>query len=240
MGVYAYERVLIQIREMMEKGEILEGGRLPPERQMAERFGVSRHAVRQALQSLGERGLVRCRQGSGSILLAGSPEILAREMACLLVGEGSRIHALFEFRLLLEPEIAALAASRVGREHLDQLEKLVGLQADGGDFGDLDARFHAVLAEATGNIVIREVMASLAVFFNESRSQAWVDADRMARSLAGHRNILAALHAGDSRAARQAMEIHLGEVRDLLMHDRQAGDPPPSFLAGDIKEKKNG
>ncbi|MDY0162338.1 FadR/GntR family transcriptional regulator [Desulfobotulus sp.] len=222
MGAYAYERVLMHIREMMEKGEILEGGRLPPERQMAERFGVSRHAVRQALQSLGERGLVQRRQGSGSTLMVGSSDILAREMARLLAGEGSRLDALFEFRLLLEPEIAALAAARVKKEDLLRLEALVRTQEKGGDGGDLDARFHQCLAEATGNGVVCEVMASLAGLFNESRSRAWMHPRRMKRSLEGHKNILDALKAGDGQAARRAMAAHLEGVRESLVYGEGA------------------
>ncbi|TWI70677.1 GntR family transcriptional regulator [Desulfobotulus alkaliphilus] len=218
MGVYAYERVLMHIREMMAKGEIRQGERLPPERELAERFGVSRHSLRQALQSLGERGLVIRRQGSGTHLMADSEGILAREMACLLTGSGSRMDALLEFRLMLEPGIAAFAARRITGDQLGQLEQLVERQATGqGGFGDLDARFHGLLAEATGNVIVREVMASLATLLDESRSPVWEHPERAACSLGGHRAILDALKSRDEHAAQEAMQAHLESIRKTLV-----------------------
>ncbi|MCW7752665.1 FCD domain-containing protein [Desulfobotulus sp. H1] len=227
MGVYTYERVLARIREMMEGGELQQGQRLPPERHLAERFGVSRHAVRQALQSLGERGLVIRRQGSGTLLMADSAEILAREMACLLTGTGSRMDALLEFRLLLEPQIAAVAAGRISQEQLERVEELIRMQEEGsGDFRELDARFHGLLAEATGNVIIREVMTSLAVLFDEGRSPGWLHPAREAHSLAGHRVILATLKKGDREGARQAMEAHIQTIRESLVGKEDPYEKP--------------
>ncbi|TYT73644.1 FadR/GntR family transcriptional regulator [Desulfobotulus mexicanus] len=225
MGVYAYERVLMHIREMMAKGEIRQGERLPPERELAERFGVSRHSLRQALQSLGERGLVIRRQGSGTHLMADSEDILARELACLLTGSGSRMDALLEFRLMLEPGIAAFAARRISGDRLAQLEQLVDMQATGErGFGDLDARFHGLLAEATENVIVREVMVSLAVILDESRSPVWEHPERAACSLEGHRAILDALKSRDEYAAQKAMQDHLESIRrTMFCNARQEG-----------------
>lgn len=215
---YTYERVLDCIQAMVDSGEIRQGDRLPTERNLAARFGVSRHVVRQALQTLGERGIVIRRQGDGTYLSDSPMESLAPLFAAHLLGNGSRVDEILEMRMVLEPGIAALAATRVDPAGIRRLTALVCEQErafENGEAGDrADAAFHLALAGVTGNRVLAEAMHALSDLFDESRTIGLVSEKRYRRSIDGHRLILKALLAKDAKGAQAAMVRHLADIRE--------------------------
>lgn len=139
-----------------------------------------------------------------------------------------RIREVIEFRLVVEPEVAALAAARRSGEDLERLERLIARQeaADESDFAELDARFHMALARATKNEVIWEMAAVLLDLQAESRVAPLLGRQRFAGSLRGHRRILEALKKADPDLCRQAMREHLKDVGEYAGMAARGGPAP--------------
>lgn len=135
----------------------------------------------------------------------------ARFLESAVARRPGRIRDVMEFRLLLEPEVAALAARRRKPEDLERLRRALAEQersADAG-FAGLDARFHMALARCAGNEVVWETAAMLRDLVSESRAAPLLTEARRAGSLRDHRRILEALERGDPEACREAMREHL-------------------------------
>jgi len=144
-------------------------------------------------------------------------QALSKAFGSLIAANPERIREAIEFRLVVEPEVAALAAARRTDDDLARMAKLVALQEAGGEEGSsgLDARFHMALARATKNEVIWEMAAMLQDLLSETRSAHLRSKERYEASLHGHRRIMMALEDADPEACRQAMRDHLRAVGEL-------------------------
>src|SRR6202790_3776293 len=114
-----YEQIVQQVEESIHKGAIKPGDQLPPERELAQQFGVSRTAVREAVKALHEKGLVEAYSGRGTFITDGTTEAVRQSINLMMrfdQTEGSE--NLAEVRQILEPEIAALAATRIQEPQL--------------------------------------------------------------------------------------------------------------------------
>src|SRR5438034_8720601 len=111
-----YEEIVRQVKAMIADGKLKGGDRLPPERDLAEKFVVSRSSVREALRALESLGLVEIRPGEGTFVREVSVESLIEPLALMMVSQRGALAELFEARRLLEPGIAALA--EIGRAHV--------------------------------------------------------------------------------------------------------------------------
>lgn len=223
---YTYAVLIERIGAMIRNGELRPGDRLPPERRLAEMFGVSRSSLRQAFQVLAERGIIESRQGNGTYLLTAIEMPSATDAIAEAISERSGLlHEVVEFRRLIEPQLAALAAQRISPEVIDRLKILVCDQQralTAGRAADaFDAEFHQLLAASTGNQVIVKVMAAIQSMVNESRSVWLQSSERRLASMEGHLRIIDALEARDASAACAAMQRHIAEIEGHIF-----GGPP--------------
>jgi GntR family transcriptional regulator, transcriptional repressor for pyruvate dehydrogenase complex len=195
------------------------GDMLPPERVLAERFGVSRGVVRLGIQSLAERGILVKRQGAGTYVSSVSAEVFVKESMGMAMQVKSNLLAdILEFRRILEPQTAFLAAGRISQEEIDALKILVcnqQLKTHGGE-GVLDVSFHLKLAECSGNSVLFKVMSLMSDILSESRADRYQSEKRRAISIAGHLKIIEALEERNPENAFQAMRDHLDAVEALV------------------------
>src|SRR5438132_14356494 len=122
-----YQGIVEQIEGLLEKGDLRAGDQLPPERQLAEQFQVSRASVREALRSLELLGVVETRAGGGTFVRQTSPDDLARPLTSL-IARGHSLADVIEFRGLIEPAIAALAAERITQTELAELGEIFAQQ----------------------------------------------------------------------------------------------------------------
>jgi GntR family transcriptional repressor for pyruvate dehydrogenase complex len=223
---YAYTAILERIRDMIRSGVLAPGDRLPPERKLAETFGVSRNSLRQAFQALAERKIIESRQGDGTYLLTTLDTAPTGDAILEAISEQSGLlRDILELRRLMEPRIAALAARRIGLDAIDRLKILVcdqqrALMA-GREDDTFDAEFHRLLAQSTGNRVVGQVMAAIQSIVNQSRSGWLQSSERCAASVAGHLRIIDALEAGDADAALAAMESHIAEIESHIFNGPQ-------------------
>lgn len=200
----------------------LQGGdRLPSERELVEMLGASRLPLREALAVLKGLGIVEARHGKGIFVKRLDPAGLFRMLSPLLkVQSGVEVRHLFEARLPLETEIAALAAQQRTETHLQVLEdELAAMRRavrSRSDFATHDKGFHQELARAAGNPVFCVLMASLTDLLGELHQRFRDKADFRRAAWDEHKRILDAVRRGDATDARAAAARHLTNALERL------------------------
>jgi len=236
---HVYEGIRGHIQELILRGELRVGDKLPPERKLAETLKVSRNSVREAIRALAEKNIVRSRRGDGTYICASDESAVTDSIRQAVQGQRKRIEEIFEFRRLLEPQIALLAARNISRKEMDRLKILVVDQERrimaGKDDTDLDAAFHLLLAGATGNRVIHEVVKALSHILGETRSEGLQSEERRQASVRTHILLIDALERGDGEGAREAMHRHLAEIERTVFD----GEPGKEGSTGE-REKPAG
>jgi GntR family transcriptional repressor for pyruvate dehydrogenase complex len=214
------EEITGRIRELVERTRLRPGDRLPPERHLAELFQVSRNSVREAIKSLEQHGVLVSKPGSGTFIAEQNETDLAQALEQVFVRERSRLADIFELRILLEPQIAFLAAQRItdqDRAHLDEMirqqERAI---AGNAAYQEHDLAFHDFIAACTGNEAIGRLMEKVQDMLTESRDEALRSPRRDKESFAGHQRIHQALRERDADRAREAMTRHLQETQHRL------------------------
>lgn len=214
-----YQQVVQQIESSILKGDLKPGAQLPAERDLALQFGVSRTVVREAIKTLSEKGLVEASSGRGTFVRNGTSRAV-RESIDLMIRIGHQDGAthLTEIREILEPEIAALAATRIEAQHLSALREafvvMDNAQEDADSFIEADLDFHLTLAEAAANPLILSLIDSIVGLLREQRMRIFHHRGGPQRGQLHHRRILEAIEQHDAAGAREAMRAHLRQVRE--------------------------
>lgn len=209
----------------MEAEDLKPGDRLPPERRLATLFGVSRNSMREAIKSLEQTGLLESRPGAGTYISAGNQTDLARQLGEAFARERHKLEDIFELRLLLEPQIARLAARRASPRTLERLDDLMLAYEDAVGHGkpvlEIDQNLHDTIAAATGNHAIVRLMEQMHDVLVESRDEALQSPQRSRMALEDHRKILTALRLGDTDGACAAMTEHLEHTREIVFTSKK-------------------
>jgi GntR family transcriptional regulator, transcriptional repressor for pyruvate dehydrogenase complex len=202
-------------------GEIAVGTRLPAERQLAASLGVGRSAVREALAALEILGIVIVRPGSGTYLRDDVSELLPRTLSWGLMLGAPKTRELVELRGGLEVQAVQLAASRITPEALERMRgNLAAMEENLSDlsaFVEADAAFHREIVAGSGNQVLQELLQSIRSLLRIWVDRALTDQGHAAAALAEHRQIFAALEAGDPAAATVAMQSHMETAARRLL-----------------------
>jgi GntR family transcriptional repressor for pyruvate dehydrogenase complex len=214
-----YEQIVQQIEDSIFKGELTEGSQLPAERELAEQFGVSRTAVREAIKALQEKGLVDAFPGRGTFVTSGTSNSMRRSLDRIIrTSEQNGWTYLVEVREILEPEIAALAATRADAEDITAMRQCVlkmdEAVRDSEAFIEADLDFHLALAEAAENPIVLSLIDSIIGLLREQRLRISMVDGGPERGQRYHRSILEAIERHDAHAARVAMQAHLWQVRE--------------------------
>jgi GntR family transcriptional repressor for pyruvate dehydrogenase complex len=214
-----YEQIVQQIEESILKGALKPGDQLPAERDLAQRFGVSRTAVREAVKALREKGLVEAYSGRGTFITDGTSQAVRQSLDLVAkIGQPEGSTHLAELRAILEPEIAALAAVRAQEPELATMREAVTIMDRG--FHDPDAYieadldFHLALAEGAANPLILSLIDSIVGLLREQRLRIFRVPGGPERGQLHHKRILGAMERHDASEARAAMKAHLQQVRD--------------------------
>ncbi len=213
-----YEQIVQQIEASILDGTLKPGDQMPPERELAEQFGVSRTAVREAIKALREKGLLEAYSGRGTFVTDGTSQAVRQSFDLMVkVGQGDGLQYLEEIREMLEPEIAALAASRMEEQHLATMRAAVATMErslrDPEAYIEADLDFHLALAEAAGNPLILSLIDSIVGLLREQRLRIFNVGGGPQRGQYHHKRILAAVEERDVEQARAAMREHLGQIR---------------------------
>jgi GntR family transcriptional regulator, transcriptional repressor for pyruvate dehydrogenase complex len=215
-------KVYEQVSERLEAqlGTTLKAGTaLPPERELAERYGVGRSSVREALRMLESRGLIESR-GSGTFVVAAWRNPFQEPLSIVVAGEDVDRAQLFEVRRLLEAEAAALAAKRRTIDQLNLMHETTDdmeIELDSAErFIAADIRYHLAIAEATGNRLLLRLMQAIRESLTEMFGTVFRFPGGPERSVAQHRLINEAIEAEDAERARQLMTEHILRVEQEL------------------------
>ncbi|MER7859612.1 FadR/GntR family transcriptional regulator [Amycolatopsis sp. NPDC058340] len=220
-----YEQVVERIKAHVEESGLHAGDKLPSERDLAERLGVSRASIKQAIVVLEVQGLLESRHGGGTYLRNDHLDV---EPVDELVARRSRLPEVLEAREAMETKLAELAALRRSDEDLAAIDAALEFMKseieDGGHGAEGDRRFHEAITAAANNALLAEFMRSIDTQIAESRNESLRQPGRPWRSLSQHHKIAEAIRAGAPKAAANAMRQHVQTVSKvrLLTWDPQA------------------
>jgi GntR family transcriptional repressor for pyruvate dehydrogenase complex len=214
-----YEQIVQQIEDSILKGTLKSGDQLPSERELALKFGVSRTAVREAVKALHEKGLVEAYSGRGTFITNGTSEAVRQSINLMMrIDQADGSENLAEVRQILEPEIAALAATRIQDPQIALMREAFSVMnstlKDADAYIEADLDFHLALAEAAENPLILSLLDSIVGLLREQRIKIFFEEGGPERGQYHHARILAAIEKRDPEASRAAMRDHLQQVRE--------------------------
>ncbi len=233
-------QLLSRFKELIAQGVLRPGVKLPPERELATRFGVSRSSLRHALKVMEIMGVLRQRVGDGTYLTTTAVRILSEPLEFLVLLDGISLSDLLETRLIVEPELAARAAERATSEDLASLRRTLDAMKKEGDESkliELDLAFHQAIFQASGNLLCDRLFSLIhrAMAKSISLTAQLVDWDH---TLSFHRPIYDAIFERNSDQARRKMTEHLLDAKSLLLH--VASQPERLQLADEIRPLARG
>lgn len=213
-----YEQLVEQIMDYIEAAQMSPGDTLPPERELAERLGVSRATLAQALVALEVLGVIDVQHGTGAVLVyrPNVPSVIKG-----LREHRNRLPEIVEARSTLEVKLAELAAARRSADDMKAIDQALAAMADEVSSGAKGARgdelFHQAVTAAAHSAVLAQLMTFIAGMILETRLESLGQPGRPEQSLASHRKIADAIRAQDSAAAAAAMLEHIDLVSDVAL-----------------------
>jgi GntR family transcriptional repressor for pyruvate dehydrogenase complex len=222
------EHVVAHVRELIERGALGPGDRLPPERELALQIGVSRPSVRAGLQALAAMGVIQARHGAGTFITDGPPMLATGPLSFLAALHGFSSEEMFEARRVLEVGAIGVAAAKATGEDLASIaEEMAGMFAaleDAQAFLIHDIKFHRAVARASHNPILASLIEMVSAMFYERRKRN-IGAPRDLREAAEmHRLIYNALRDKDPDAAQRAMSDHLRYSQSLNTVELNEGE----------------
>jgi GntR family transcriptional repressor for pyruvate dehydrogenase complex len=221
------EQISRQILQTIVAKHYNPGDRLPSERNLADTFKTSRVVVREALGALVAKGILSVRQGSGTTV---NPidEWNTLDAEVLMLVHGDEVFdQLSQLRIIIEPELAALAAENIHPDALEDLRDKSELPDEDTmeQHVERDTEFHLAIAKATGNPVLLIVMSSISELLRESRRRTFAVPGELPKARAWHAAIYKAIEQCDADAAREAMTLHMTQVHGGLQKYSEISEP---------------
>jgi GntR family transcriptional repressor for pyruvate dehydrogenase complex len=225
--------VIDHVRDLIRRGELVRGQRLPPERDLARQLGLSRTSVRAGLQALANQRVLVIRHGAGTFVSDGPLVLDSEQFHFLSTLHGLSGREMFEARRVLESWVASIAAERATVDDLAEMWAAVGGMGASVDnplrFLDYDLIFHRAVAQASGNPILASIVEMVSRRFFDVRRNI-LPARRNLGALADqHRRIYQAIRERNSGAAREAMLEHLNNAERIT--DRETRQARPSQSA---------
>ncbi|MEL6637273.1 MAG: FadR/GntR family transcriptional regulator [Bacteroidota bacterium] len=220
------DKIIRQVRELITSGQLKPGDKLPPERKLAEKLGVGRSNVRDAIKKLEFYGILKTLPQSGTVVAGMGITALEGLISDVLKIENSDFASLVETRVLLETESAKLAAQRRSEADLDTLKAALEAYENKIQLGqqavEEDLLFHLKIAEASQNVVLKSLMLIITPdIINNFIKLDICEDGRTADVLQEHRIILQHIVAQEPEAAAAAMQVHLKDVFDYSQRLKQ-------------------
>lgn len=207
------ELVVQRIKELLARGELKAGSRLPPERELADMLHISRPSLRTALKALSVMGIIRAKPGAGTYIAESLPEIFTEPMHFMTLINHTSVDELFEARRIIEAGLAELAAERATESDIAALTREVeGMKRAVGDpesFLKHDVRFHQAIADAANNKLMSGVMDTVAQLLYHIRRQTIAHARDFDEAIDWHQKIIAAIQKHDGKRAKEMLSGHL-------------------------------
>lgn len=225
------EQVISQVREMIRQGSLKPGDRLPPERELAKRLGISRASLRHGLQSLAAIGVLTSRHGSGTYIAEGPPALDSEPLQMLAHLHRFTPDEMFEARKLLEVGVAGLAAENAQPEDLanmaEEISEMYATLDDPQEYLVHDIHFHRAIGAASRNPILAALVSMVSTAMYERRRATVERATDLKESVEFHRRIYRFIRAGKAEEARAAMSEHLELAQQAFASETSGSAPPP-------------
>jgi DNA-binding FadR family transcriptional regulator len=223
------EQIADMIQEMIDSQRLQVGDRLPSERELATLLNVNRATLREAIRILEQRGLVSMRVGSGTYVTQVAPDVVGQAIERYYASRKCSQKDLQAVRTVIEPEIAALAATNAREDDLTNLGHLLNrlekawLTSNTEELPEADADFHMALAVASHNELFIAIVNGLSLIMKQ-----WINITHQLRQIPDshlqHRRVYEAILARDPVRARESMQVHMATTPMVEHEIRDRGD----------------
>lgn len=220
-----YELIVEKIEELFLNGGLKPGDKLPPERELASQFGVSRTSVREALQALEISGSIEIRQGGGSFIKTPEVRMVSDVLSTRIIeAENDLVYEMLEVRRALEVESVSLAAQRATSADLEKIRQSLEQMAASGEDAEegvqADLHFHLQIVEATHNQLLINLVQTLTERMEDTiratRKHRFLEGNRYKDTFEEHKDIYVAIASGNAQEAKKLMEEHISRIRREL------------------------
>ncbi|RNB70069.1 FadR/GntR family transcriptional regulator [Brevibacillus panacihumi] len=208
-----YEEILLHIHQIVQERNLRVGDKLPSERELSELLGAGRSSVREALRALELLGLIETRRGEGTFLKHYRHNRLIDILGFFILQDGKSKKDLIEMRRMLELDAVRLACRRATDKHFEEMERILAAAEERVERGEVpaeeDYQFHRVICRSSRNSILHRIWAPLVEYSNSVRVESLSREGRAKAALQEHREIMAAIRAGDVQVAVEKMRHHL-------------------------------
>lgn len=206
-------QVVNHVRMLLEKGTLQPGDKIPPEREFARELKISRASLRTGIGYLAAMGVMKIKHGVGTFVSDGPPELGKSSISLMGALHGFQSWQMFEARILLESNLAALAAERGKQEHhaalAEEVAEMFASFDRPGEYLIHDVLFHRIIAQASGNPILAAIMETVTSSMYDKRRKTVERSTDLRESAEMHREIYRAIRSRKSSEARKLMEKHL-------------------------------
>ena len=215
------DEAITKIKDMIISGELHAGDRLPPEKELSEKLGLSRSSLREAVKALEIIRVLDVRRGDGTYVTSLEPKLLTEAMTFIVdLHQDKSILDIFEVRRILEPAAAAIAAGRISEAQLAELRATLDDVDDHTSVEALvehDLVFHGLITTAANNSYMSSVLDGLSS--STVRARIWrglTQENAVVRTLSEHAAIVEALERGDAELAKALLTVHISGIEHWL------------------------
>lgn len=208
-----------ELELMIVRGELPQGEKIPPERELAATLGVSRATLREALLELEIKGLLSRRPGRGTVVLEAPTETQFEQLSAAFAAAQQDFSQVMEMRLTIEPAVARLAATKATAADIRKLEQILAkseIETSSMKLLELDQTFHLALSDIARNPLLSDLIRIVGDWAGASRRLGFQGGKRKEASLHGHWQIVDALRAGQPELAETAMRDHIAGIQNLI------------------------
>lgn len=215
--------ILDDITRDIIDGVLKPGEKIAGEYELAKKYEVSRFTVREAMKKLDSMGLITIKHGIGSFVNEITPESFMKPLLPVLVMSNIDIQEICEARLPLEVQSISLCIDRIDGEKLDEMKKIVEEMEkvlenrEFDKYNELDIRFHLLIARASKNRVIFEMLNTLQDMLREQLKREVTAPDSRERSIKRHKLMIEAIEHREKELAKQLMTLHINDSIDFLV-----------------------
>ena len=229
-------QVVNHIRSLIENGTLQPGDKIPPEREFARKLGISRASLRTGIGYLAAMGVMKVKHGVGTFVADGPPEFGKASLGLMGALHGFQTWQMFEARIIVESNIAALAAERGKEEHhaalAEEVAEMFAVMDNPSEYLIHDVMFHRIISQASGNPILAAVIETITSALYDKRRKTVERSIDTRESAEMHREIYRAIRSRKPQEARRLMEQHL-----RMAQESQGMEKPPERKSAQTKVK---
>lgn len=235
-------RVVNHIRSLIENGTLQPGDKIPPEREFARSLKISRASLRTGIGYLAAMGVMKVRHGVGTFVADGPAEFGKGSLSFMGALHGFQTWQMFEARIILESNLAALAAERGKEEHhallAEEVAEMFAAMNSPTDYLIHDLLFHRIISQASGNPILAAVIETITSALYDKRRKTVERSMDMRESAEMHRELYRAIRSHNPAEARKLMEQHLRNAQASQGMERPTTERKASAGAHRSKQPK--